>query len=181
MRSFLKIFSRFAVIFAALTLTTMPAQANPLDGLIDVEVRSGSWNQTTRYRFPVPGSQQWAEQRFIHNHRSVIRTHILPTVAEYGETGDWVADTLAVPGVRTAQNGRYQNYITRVGRYDVNVNVRIDSRRASASRNVVEMTVYMQMYGPNVNVAGESVYVRLVGVQTRPGHWSFYPRNAVRW
>lgn len=177
MRSILRIFSRFAVVFAALTLTAMPAQAQSIGDIFDIEIGARS-GHSHHYRSPRVGSDDWAERRFVFNTRSVIRTHLLPSVAEYGEEGVWQAGVLNIPGVRTVQNGRSTSWATMVGRYDVNVNLRVRDRQQTARRNVVRISVRMDMYGPGLDVDGERASFTLIGVQTRDGFWSIYPNNA---
>lgn len=163
---------------AAFALAPAPAVAQ--DGIISVDVNIGTSNHSHRYRTPRPGSQDWAEHQFIFNSRSIIRRDILPTAAEYGEEGEWIADDLIIPGITRFQNGRRMNYMTQVGRYDVNVDIRVRDRQRSARQNIVELEVRMEMYGPNLRRRGETTTVTVIGVQTRPGQWSFYPRNGYR-
>ena len=179
MRSILKIFSRFAVVFAALTLTAIPANAQSISDIFDIEIgASSSSRHYSSYRSPSIGSSDWAERRFVFNANSVIRTHLLPMVAEYGEEDEWQAGKLHVPGVPVVRNGRSTSWATAVGRYDVNVNLRVTDRRQTARSNVVRISVRMNMYGPGLSVSGERATFTLIGVQTREGYWNIYSDNS---
>lgn len=180
MRTF--ILAAFAA-FAAFAFAPTPASAGVLDGIFDVEIRSGSYSGRSYGRGAYGdriGSSEWAEARFVHNHRSPIRRLILPSVAEYATDYDWQAGSMNIPGLRTIQNGRYTQWAMRINGYDVNVNARVTDRQETYSTKRVEITLYLEMYGRYLPYEGRTTSIRLIGVQTQPGYWDFYPARSYR-
>jgi len=181
MRTFL--LAAFAA-FAAFVFAPAPASAGLLDGIFDVDIRSGGYYGRgygrDAYGHQI-GSSEWAEARFVHNHRSPIRRLILPYVAEYATNYDWQGGHLAIPGLRTIDNRGYTQWATRINGYDVNVNARVTNRTQTYSTKRVEITLHLEMYGRYLPYEGRTTTIQLIGVQNTPGVWDFYPARGYRY
>lgn len=170
MRTFLKIFLRFAPVLAALSLMTAPASAQS----IDIRIGGGIYYGGNSYQY---GNTDWAEARFIYNRRSQIRTTILPYLAETAEqTGVWLPDVgVNVPGVRSAEVNNETHWLTRVNGYDLNVSVRLDNRWATYSNERALFTVWIWANGGYLPNAGRTYTIQVLATKLPNGYWRFEP------